>query len=153
MILNELEYELAPRPASPSSSLSAGTGPVANSSSESGPADPKSDTSDVYAEMSQLRQKLYPLIAIEDVLASELSGGISLTGGRRGVYVRSGWQALISSSAWSKSGRGSSPSSTATLAAKTLLSTKDNIDELWRHPAVKAILRLRKLRLDESAPL
>src|SRR5258706_7189440 len=41
-------------------------------------------------EITRLRSKLLPLIAIEDSLASELSGGVNVTGSRSDVYVRAG---------------------------------------------------------------
>jgi hypothetical protein len=144
MILHELDYEFTPRSESSFTTTNTSEGDIAR------------DEMAIQSEISHIRQRLYPLIAIEDSLASELNGGISVTGGRKGIFVRSGWQALVSSTNWSKSGGVVSiPSSSpaATLAAKTLLGTKAQIEELWRHPAVKAMVRLRKLRLDDAACL
>lgn len=42
--------------------------------------------------ISDLAQDLHPLIQLEDKLASELSGGVKVSGGKTGVFVRSGWQ-------------------------------------------------------------
>ena len=47
------------------------------------------------SDLSTLRTKLLPLVAVEDALASDLSGGVTVAGGRTGVFVRAGWQALV----------------------------------------------------------
>lgn len=39
-----------------------------------------------------ITQDLQPLIQMEDKLASGLSGGIKISGGKTGVFVRDGWQ-------------------------------------------------------------
>ncbi|KII92506.1 hypothetical protein PLICRDRAFT_103802 [Plicaturopsis crispa FD-325 SS-3] len=110
------------------------------------------------AEIAHLRSSLLPLVALEDSLASELSGGVHVAGGKTGVYVRSGWQALVTPN---RSWRSSTlpPHSTTTtvevvanMVAKTLSERQSDLETLWRHPAVKTLLRHRKLRLDESAP-
>ncbi|RDB15608.1 Guanine nucleotide-binding protein alpha-4 subunit [Hypsizygus marmoreus] len=154
MILDELDFEFASRvkedpnaiteiPAGPSASIS----PIAKDTL----------SEDIWrSEIGELRAKLLPLVAIEDTLASELSGGVSISGGRTGAYVRTGWQALVTTSNWSMSDhrspmKGHTPE-VINLAAKTLSSTLNAIKVLWRHPAVKRLLDTRKLRLDESAP-
>ncbi|EIM81071.1 G-protein alpha subunit [Stereum hirsutum FP-91666 SS1] len=108
-------------------------------------------------EIGRIRTKLLPLITIEDNLASELSNGVSVAGGRSGVYVRAGWQALVTPTrSWPLSDIRNSLANAkagvmANMAARQLHDTKYDVERLWRHPAVKALLRLRKLRLDESA--
>ncbi|KAF8649133.1 hypothetical protein AX16_005996 [Volvariella volvacea WC 439] len=123
--------------------------------------DPALVAQDVQDEIAALRGRLLPLVAMEDSLATELSGGVSIAGGRAGAFVRSGWQALVSSTSTSASASSAwSPSAPATvklnevasLAAKTLASLTKDVDALWKHRAVKSLLELRKLRLDESAP-
>lgn len=110
-------------------------------------------------EIGRIRTKLLPLITIEDNLASELSNGVSVAGGRSGVYVRAGWQALVTPTrSWPLSDIRNSLANAkagvmANMAARQLHDTKYDVERLWRHPAVKALLRLRKLRLDESASL
>jgi hypothetical protein len=110
-------------------------------------------------EIARLRTKLLPLISIEDNLASELSNGVTIAGGRSGVFVRAGWQALVTPTrSYPISDARNSLSSTrtgvmATMASRLLADTQDHVDELWHHPAVKALIRLRKLRLEESASL
>jgi guanine nucleotide-binding protein subunit alpha len=108
-----------------------------------------------------LRAKLLPLIAIEDTLASNLNGGVSIAGGRTGVYVRAGWQALVmpTRSFELPDLRNASFDTKATavaqvtdLAARTLASLLEEIEDLWQHPAVRRLLQLRKLFLDEAAP-
>jgi len=115
---------------------------------------------DLSGEFSKLRTKLMPLVAMEDSLASELSGGVAVTGGRTGVYVRAGWQALVTplspnrSRALPGSG-GLSPAvaHVTNLASRTLIAVQDEVDELWKHPAVRILLNNRRIRLDESASL
>ena len=110
-------------------------------------------------EIARLRTKLLPLISIEDSLAAELSNGITVAGGRSGVFVRAGWQALVTPTrSYPISDARNSLSSTragvmATMAGRLLSDTQDFVLDLWHHPAVKALLRLRKLRLEESASL
>ena len=118
---------------------------------------------DVSGEVSHLRSKLVALISMEDSLASELSNGVSVTGGRTGVYVRAGWQALVTPLSPNRSRAvpatgvpGVPPPAVAhvtNLASRTLNSTQDEVDELWKHPAVRIMLNNRRIRLDESAPL
>jgi hypothetical protein len=120
--------------------------------------DVRDDTLDHgYGEIMQLRHKLLPLVVIEESLASQLSGGVSIGGGRRGTFVRAGWQALVTPDrTWPTSDiRNSTATLTAAvnLAAKTLAASCKDIELLWRHSFVKALLNLGRLRLDESAPL
>ncbi|KIM83436.1 hypothetical protein PILCRDRAFT_819680 [Piloderma croceum F 1598] len=115
--------------------------------------------SPIYA--GDLRTKLLPLIAIEDTLASNLNGGVSIAGGRPGVFVRSGWQALVTPKRSYELPDLRKPSfdlkttamaSVTNLAAKTLAGLVEEIEDLWQHPAIRRLLRLHKLRLDEAAP-
>ena len=108
-------------------------------------------------EVARMRTKLLPLISIEDSLAAELSNGVTVAGGRSGVFVRAGWQALVTPTrSYPISDARNSLSSQragvmATMAGRLLADTQDHVLDLWHHPAVKALLRLRKLRLEESA--
>lgn len=115
---------------------------------------------DLSGEFSRLRTKLVPLVAMEDSLASELSGGVAVTGGRSGVYVRAGWQALVTPLSPNRSRAlpgtgGPSPAvaQVTNLASRTLISVQNEVDELWKHSAVRILLNNRRIRLDESAPL
>jgi G-protein alpha subunit len=116
--------------------------------------------SPVYA--GDLRTKLLPLIAIEDTLASNLNGGVSIAGGRPGVFVRSGWQALVTPRRNyelpdlrkpSFDPKTTAMSSVTDLAARTLAGLVEEIEDLWQHPAIRRLLQLHRLRLDEAAPL
>lgn len=109
-----------------------------------------------------LRAKLLPLIAIEDTLASNLNGGVSVAGGRTGVYVRAGWQALVMPNRSSElpglrnmpvHGKATALAQITDLTARTLAGLVEEIEDLWQHPAVRRLLQLRMLRLDEAAPL
>jgi guanine nucleotide-binding protein subunit alpha len=126
--------------------------------------DPSSSSISIASSIStgDLRTKLLPLIAIEDTLASNLNGGVSIAGGRAGVYVRSGWQALVTPTRSyelpdlrkpSLDARATAVASVTDLAARTLAGLLDEIEDLWQHPAIRRLLRLNKLRLDEAAPL
>jgi G-protein alpha subunit len=135
MIFDELDYQLAFPESSPEDDL-------------------------VRAEISKIRRNLLPLVAIEDTLASELSGGVSISGCRSGVCVRTGWQALVTPNLnWSGSenrkllASNSKVCEVANLAAKTLAGGLNEVRLLWNHPYVKKLMELRKLRLEESAPL
>lgn len=145
MILDELDFE-------------GGSSPSSESSSE----DPLTIHIGEPIPIGDLRVKLLPLISIEDTLASNLSGGVTIAGGRTGVYVRTGWQALVmpTRSFELPDLRNASFDTKATavaqvtdLAARTLSNLLEEIEDLWQHPAVRRLLQLRKLHLDEAAPL
>lgn len=106
-------------------------------------------------QISHIRHKLLPLVSIEDSLASELSGGVTVAGGRSGVFVRAGWQSVVTSTrSWPVAnlyGGSSSPDVVANMAARLLSELQYDVDELWQHLAVKTLLRMRRLRLEESA--
>jgi hypothetical protein len=105
--------------------------------------------SSAYVQISHLRSKLLPLIAIEQSLASELNGGVSIAGGRAGIYVRPGWP----TPPHTPGSETCTPAAIANLVTRTLVSVKDTIAELWQHPIVQTLIRLRKLRLEETAAL
>ncbi|KAH9083827.1 G-protein alpha subunit [Lactarius deliciosus] len=112
--------------------------------------------SDWPAQISRIRHKLLPIVSIEDSLASELSGGVTVAGGRSGVFVRAGWQSVVTSTgSWPVTnlynGSSSSPDIVANMAARLLSELQYDVDELWQHLAVKTLLRMRRLRLEESA--
>ncbi|KAH9859156.1 G-protein alpha subunit [Lenzites betulinus] len=159
MILDELDWQyglgasgdLPTLPLAPSTSDTSGSGSHSGSSTRSQP-DPT-----WFPELALLRSKLLPLVASEDALAAELSGGISVSGGRTGVYVRSGWQALISGArAWPLSDNyrttmTARQSAVANIVATTLAAVQDEIALLWWHPGVQSLLKGNKLRLEEYA--
>jgi len=149
MILDELDHEFS-RTRGKESSLDAIQEVPVN------PADQaKLWSTEFENEMIELRAKLLPLVAIEDSLASELSGGISVSGGRTGAYVRSGWQALVTPS-WAISDNRPTvrqASEVINLAGRTLSTTMDSVKALWEHRSVKILLEKRQLRLNESTPL
>jgi guanine nucleotide-binding protein subunit alpha len=108
------------------------------------------------SQISGIRHKLLPLVSIEDSLASELSGGVTVSGGRSGVFVRAGWQSVVTSTrSWPVAnlygGSSSGPDIVASMAARLLSELQYDVDELWQHLAVKTLLRMRRLRLEESA--
>ncbi|KAK0444839.1 guanine nucleotide binding protein, alpha subunit [Armillaria borealis] len=114
---------------------------------------PLSDPQRAQEEINHLRSQLLPLVAMEDVLASELSGGISVGGGRAGVFVRAGWQALVTTGRnWPLSDMrtASKTQVAANMAAKMLHDLRNEISALWNHPAVGRLLFLRHLKLDEA---
>lgn len=121
-------------------------------------------------ELAALRTKLLPLVAVEEALARDLSGGVAVTGagGRTGVFVRSGWQAfagkaqgLFGSNNNSNSngangmmnGSGQKDSGVSDLVARMLAAAREEVAALWRHPSVRQLVKYRKVRLEESASL
>lgn len=186
MILEELDYEFsqspsqarpqlasAPPPLPPMSETARGKLPAvpgsgaafkvggpgsSGTNNYSSPNGSASNASGGWQEdLAQLRTKLLPLVAVEDALARDLSGGVTVAGGRPGVYVRSGWQALVSpmaSRGWHGMGNGSSGGPPVNdLVARMLAATKDEVSALWKHPSVRSLMKHRKLRLEESASL
>ena len=146
-------------PSAPSPGVDSGAGSAFFSgASSSGSSSPPPVSESLWSsELLQLRARLLPLIASEDALAAELSGGIQVSGGRTGVYVRAGWQALITPNrTWPVTdiraavGR---PTVVADLVGRTLAATKDDIADLWRDPTVRKLVQSNKLRLEESASL
>ncbi|KAI0070421.1 G-protein alpha subunit [Panus rudis PR-1116 ss-1] len=125
------------------------------------------------AQLDDLRNRLAPLLGAEASLAERLSGGIAVSGSGRGsVYVRSGWQARsvlgkstksrAPSGRFSLSGQRSSlertppraegePDSLIEEVASIVAACKDDVHELWDHPAVQRLRDKRKLRLEEWA--
>ncbi|TFK82996.1 G-protein alpha subunit [Polyporus arcularius HHB13444] len=159
MILDELDWEyglgtsgdplaisLAP---SRSGTSRSGSGSGSSTYSKPDPA--------WFPELALLRSKLLPLVASEDALASELSGGISVSGGRTGVYVRSGWQALNSAArSWPlsddyRTGMTARQSAVTNIVATTLAASMDEIEYLWWHPGVQKLVKAHKLKLEEYA--
>lgn len=119
-------------------------------------------------DLSALRTKLLPLVAVEDALARDLSGGVAVTGagGRTGVFVRAGWQSL-SGRGWGVFGGGSNSNGTngnanghsqqqkdnsvSDLVARMLAASREEVAALWRHSSVRQLVKYRKVRLEESA--
>jgi hypothetical protein len=113
----------------------------------------------IQTDLLNIRRNLLPLVAIEDPLASELSGGVSISGGRPGVYVRTGWQALVTPNLNWPNADSRKPLTShsrvhevTNLAARTLADALNEVEALWKYPSVRTLMKLRKLRLDESAP-
>jgi hypothetical protein len=119
-------------------------------SSKSSASSSISDPQAALDEINALRSMLMPLVATEKSLAVELNGGVSLSGGRKGVFVRSGWQGVFSSTILAPGQRGLPVSR---MAAKSLLDFEREIWRLWENPLVKVLLTTNKLRLEESAAL
>jgi hypothetical protein len=106
-------------------------------------------------EILGLRRNLLPLISLEDSLTSELGDGVSYVGHRRGTLFpgRQGVFARASSRPVTDL-HGSSKALIATNRVAQILGTTVHVIEaLWRHRSVECMLRLRKLRLDESGLL
>ncbi|KAF8907942.1 G-protein alpha subunit [Gymnopilus junonius] len=114
------------------------------------------NTQEVREELNSLRVRLLPLLALENTLASELSGGVSIAGGRTGAYVRLGWQSLLSSTlAMASDARRpeleNRTRETTFLVARTLGLAVDDIDALWLHEAIQFYIKHRKIRLEDSS--
>ncbi|KAI0075854.1 G-protein alpha subunit [Panus rudis PR-1116 ss-1] len=175
MILEELDYEYpqasqppsttnsaAPySPIPPSTGSSAGnvfsfTPPLTRSSAPSSyPSDAPSSDGSSFSDLSYLRSKVLPLVASEEALASELSGGITVSRGRTGVYVRSGWQSIVTQTrSWALPDVLSAPTrptAVTNIVAKTFAAAQDEIYRLWHHPLVQKLVKSNKLRLEDAA--
>ncbi|EAU90930.1 hypothetical protein CC1G_02317 [Coprinopsis cinerea okayama7 len=123
MILAELDYEFAAR----------------------SPGDMHT-SDDVVHQLMDVRTALLPLISMEDALASEINGGVAISGGRSGAYVRPGWQNFLSHNQASIA-----LPETAMMAAKMLARVANEIRTLWEHPTVQYYIEQRKIRVEESA--
>ncbi|KAF9063181.1 guanine nucleotide binding protein, alpha subunit [Rhodocollybia butyracea] len=144
MMLDEIDYELSQTEEGDDGDDGAGSDTDPN---EPGPSTHAIRPSPAELQtLAILRTQLLPLIALHDSLASELSGGVSFSRGLTGVFVRAGWQGLQTGS----SGRGKG--GIAALVARALDSAREDIQALWVHAVVRKMVRLRKLRLEESAP-
>ncbi|KAH9915030.1 G-protein alpha subunit [Epithele typhae] len=152
MILDELDWEYSLSPTSPS--------PAASHSGSPSPTSPSAPLPPL--QLAALRHKLLPLVASEDALAAELSGGVTLARGRQGVFVRSGWQALTSAhrqwplaedyyASRALPGHGGRQTAVTGIVATTLAASAEEVDALWWHPAVQALLKGNKLKLEEYA--
>lgn len=150
----------------PSSSNSHGLPPLPNGRSASRPESPAfAGRSNHIAAM---RRRLTPLLATDSQLAHRLSGGVTISGGKSGVLVRSGWQAR----ATEKVGKHFHKSASETdfrrgrepdfeddgeilleEVGRMLSLLKEDIRELWGHPTVKGLIMKRKLKLDEWSEL
>lgn len=78
------------------------------------------------------------------------------SGGRAGAFVRSGWQTLVGGLSQSDVKTAEAVARTAevsTLAARTLVTSLNDIQTLWAHPTVKVLLHEQKFRLEDSASL
>ncbi|KAI0699907.1 G-protein alpha subunit [Cerioporus squamosus] len=160
MILDELDWEYG-LGASGGDPLAISLAPSRSGTSRSGSGSGSSTYSKAnpawFPELALLRNKLLPLVASEDALASELSGGITVSGGRTGVYVRSGWQALNSAArSWPlsddyRSGMTPRQSAVTNIVATTLAASMDEIEYLWWHPGVQNLVKGHKLKLEEYA--
>jgi len=106
--------------------------------------------------LSSLRLRLLPLLALETTLTSELSGGVSISGGRNGVYVRPGWQALVTP-LWNLDSEKKKPTKmtrmreVTILVARMLMQSVEDIEKLWVHEALRFYTFHRKIRLDDAA--
>lgn len=130
--------------------------PRANSSEEGDPYTPGGRSS-----ITQLRLRLTALVAVEQVLADRLSGGLNITGGGKdGVYVRSGWQVTAQVHLARSKGKGKARSTGNTpddvdpddlLAdvARKLQIARDDIVSLRHHQAVTKLLEKKKIRMEE----
>ena len=117
------------------------------------------------SSVTQLRLRLTALVAVEQVLADRLSGGLNITGGgKNGVYVRSGWQVTTQVSPTRNKGKGKArstgntpedtdPDELVADVARRLQIARDDIASLRHHPAVTKLLDKKKIRLEEWSEL
>ena len=103
-------------------------------------------------EIAAIRGKLLPLLATEESLAMELSGGVSFSR-PSGARVRPGWQqsAIPNEGSSSEKEKPSRLLQATNLTAKYLSTSVALIGILWSHPTVNNYIPLRKIQLDDSA--
>ncbi|KAF8588004.1 G-protein alpha subunit [Ramaria rubella] len=112
-----------------------------------------------------LRECLQPLISMEEVLMSSISGVVQAVGG---VYIRADWQASHprnrnrdipprASSAppgmmngTHKRDRDQSDSDTIDSVQRCLAACRDYIRDLWHHPYLPVLLKARRIKLEDS---
>ena len=147
--MDELDFELFSH--TKTSSIANGSSP--STSSLLGPSISELQRARWKADLAQVRTRLLPLTAIEESLASDLVGGAMISRGRTG-FVRAGWQTLLSSMrarAVADNVYADHTPETSNLAIKALSMVQDDVAELWNHPVVKKLIKLRKIALQESA--
>jgi len=125
----------------------------------------RSDADEPWHQPTNLKLRLSPLVGMESSLAARLSGGggVSVSGGKGGVFVRRGWQSSVKTRPVSlpnarshvvrMAGKGNVTDASGLVddpIARMLDASKDDIKELWRHPAVRATVKRRRLQLDDS---
>ncbi|KAF9263761.1 hypothetical protein L218DRAFT_999230 [Marasmius fiardii PR-910] len=136
-VMDDLEYEFSRAPGSSSAAV--------------GDMEPYDASETEKEELFELRTRLLPFANLQDTLATELSGGVSISDGRTDLFVRSGWQGIRSSRNRSTELQ-ASEQTVADMAAKALHAARDDITSLWNHPVIRGMVSLRKIRLGESAP-
>jgi guanine nucleotide-binding protein subunit alpha len=149
--LEELDFELFSH-TQPSTSINNGL-PSSSSSTLLGPTISDLQRTKWKSDLAQVRTRLLPLTAIEESLASDLVGGAMIARGRTG-FVRAGWQSLVSSMRAKVAAENiyaDHTPETSNLAVKALSMVQDDVAELWNHPSVKKLIKLRKIVLQESA--
>jgi len=109
----------------------------------------------IQEQIAELRNKLITLTALEDSLASYLSGGVTIgSGGRSGAFVRSGWQSVVGGSTQNDvKSAGTRNAEVPAIAAKLLANSVQDVQALWEHPSVKLLVHNRKVRVEDSASL
>ncbi|KIO34480.1 hypothetical protein M407DRAFT_209628 [Tulasnella calospora MUT 4182] len=112
-------------------------------------------------QIATLRLRLAPLLSMEEVLAHKIGMGVQV-GGKEEVFVRKGWQG-IRTKKWSTASAASVSSSTSTATpmdqrtelvrqvASLFMNSREDVETLYAHQAVKSLIKKRKLRLEESS--
>jgi hypothetical protein len=114
-----------------------------------GPNDPFA-TEEIREDVDALRFRLLPMMALEGLLAAELSEGMKVTG--RPSFLHSGWQSYTPSDKSDANKRTSRTSELAHLGARTLASVADDIKMLWTHAITRFYIEKRKIPLIDSVP-
>lgn len=153
MLMVELDRQYGAPPGSPSPEATPGSSPPTDSVIMAASAisiDPRWPS-----DLLPLHSTLASLVAHEDALASELSGGIKVSRGQSGVYVRAGWQTLITPNrAWPLTDIRDSadrPTTVTNQVGRTLCGSQGKIAEFWSHPMIRRIVSTKRVRLEESA--
>lgn len=100
-------------------------------------------------DLSHMKTKLHPLTSVEKSLSDLVSG--SAVSRSRSKFVGTGWFYRVTrlrAAADNDTGRAQE---TRQSAAEALSRVQDHITELWKHPAVEKLVKLRKIDPRKSA--
>lgn len=116
----------------------------------------RSQKSELYQrQLHNLRVRLAPILSLEDSLSANLAGP-SLVSSSRGPLVRAGWQFALNTTDDILDDRDpyrQPGMSDEEYMAKMFQASAENIADLWYHPTIRALVKRRRLRLEDSKEL
>ncbi|CCA71310.1 related to guanine nucleotide-binding protein alpha-4 subunit [Serendipita indica DSM 11827] len=121
----------------------------------------RSQKSELYQrQIYSLRLRLAPLLSVEETLTRSLaSAGHGLSSPSQGPLVRPGWASRSNSTSEFTEdiiddrdpyGPTAMGVNNDAVVAHLFFESAEHVDELWTHPAVRTLVKRRKLRLEDS---